>query len=186
MIQFVEELPLEFVEKDTGEVIANRLLRAWRDSGGRLSNDMVEKLGHLVLLNGDEDFIDSPEILFAGRGSLASEILGRKWADEPKKAVAFDPKYRNMVGAGYKAAIRECRPVHDFVSVMMGGELLRYKRFVLPVHLEEGGTLLMCYSFDFDGKIQPLQIQSNTERQGDRILQSKALGDLLERVDYPR
>jgi hypothetical protein len=186
MIQFVEELPLDFVERDTGELIANRLLKAWRESGGLLSNDMVEKLGHLVLLNGDPDFIGSPEILFAGRGALASELLGRKWAEDPKKAVAFDPKYRNLVGAGYKSAIQECRPVHDFVSVSMGNELLRYKRFVLPVFLEEGGSLLMCYSFDFEGKIRPLHFQSNIERQDDRILQSKALEDLIEREACPR
>lgn len=180
MTQFVADLPLEFISANGGNDTARSLLKAWVASEGQISADLASYLSVSVLLNGDPQFVGSPDILFAGRGSLAVDIMGTDWADKPNEArKAFDPQYRDLVGEGYRKSSEIGLPTHDFVAVKHGATLLKYKRLILPVYPQPGGKLLLCYSFDNESEIRRLDPVSATGSRADRMPQNRVLQGLF-------
>lgn len=180
MTEFVADLPLKFITANGGNDTARSILAEWTRSNGAISSGLASYLGQTVLFDGDPDHVGSPEILFAGRGSLATEILGTEWADVPKKARgAFDSHYLDLIGEAYLRAARTGEPAHDFVVVRNGRMLLKYKRLILPMRADKGGRFLLCFSFDNESDVKKRGRGSAIEFLADHKQQSRVLNSLL-------
>ncbi|QFS98857.1 hypothetical protein FIV06_15625 [Labrenzia sp. THAF191b] len=150
MTEGVFTLDVSAVDSGFANDEARQLIECWRRSNGLLNDSLLPLSRRLIMLNGNYNQHDAPEILFAGNDALASRILGDGWARHPETGT-MDTDYRCLISEAYRVAILQRRPVFDLVSTTLHAQgrsiHLRYHRVIVPLETMQGAPFLGCYSF---------------------------------------
>lgn len=153
MNNFSEQMPVEDIDRGSGDDFAKHILSVWRCSEGNLTDDYIKAFPKLVLFDGAPRPCDSPDLLVCGNDALSIKILGAGWAESAEQARKFlDSDYRLMVGKDYFDSTNSQIPIFSIVGAEMhdtdGNSLnVLYQRLVLPVRTMGGGRFLLGYSF---------------------------------------
>ncbi|MEP1882663.1 MAG: hypothetical protein ABJJ38_17290 [Roseibium sp.] len=182
-------MPDHVIEQDAAKILigdgdrpAFELLTFWHRNFGIIGSSIIPHFDKLILLDAFNPNTSSPRILYQGETSLASRIMGSKWAMNPVDAAdAFDADYRKLVGTHYLKAETTQTPIFDLVAthVYAGNGLnpRRYERLILPVKSQLGAKFLLCYSFETGSDLRESSSGPSDEYPIDQRQQSRHLSN---------
>lgn len=160
---FVVRFDLDDVFRGGADDTARTLLDTWRTNGGRICDDIAGYTDQLVILDGQPQKTDSPQVLFHGANSLLKRNLGNTpVTDSPQiKRNDFSADYRRMCAQAYFDTASDMQPIFDLVRVsrpMVSGEYQQqtYHRLLLPVFTDQGARFTLCYSLDLEPHRYPV------------------------------
>lgn len=160
---FVVRFDLDDIIRGGADDTARTLLDTWRANGGRVCDEIAGFTDQLVILDGQPQKADSPQVLFHGDNSLLKRNLGNSpVADSPQiKRNDFSADYRRMCAEAYFDTASDRQPIFDLVRVsrpMISGEYQQqtYHRLLLPVCTDQGARFTLCYSLDLEPHRYPV------------------------------
>ncbi|WP_139052052.1 hypothetical protein [Roseibium sp. TrichSKD4] len=151
---FVQELNITDVLSGGADEEARRLLEVWYANNGILCDELISLAPLLLIFDGSMTTASKPEMLLCGEQSLAAQLLGNEWAEQPESAVStLNKQYINLIEQGYKRTLQTNRPTFELVSTSLQHSQttdlkLRYQRLILPFQTSLGAPFLLSYSHD--------------------------------------
>ncbi|GGE80480.1 hypothetical protein GCM10007285_05250 [Stappia taiwanensis] len=147
---FVQPYSLAQLERGHSDDVTVSLYRMWLNNKGKFNRGLLGLSSHLLLLSSRAAVGDSPQILFSGSHTLATNVYGSDWATgEEDMRGSINAEFRALVSDGYHAVIQDREPQYELISgdlPLPQGQtiLVRYERLLLPWRTSTGVRQLVC------------------------------------------
>lgn len=147
---FVQPYALAQLERGHCDDVTVSLYRIWLNNKGKINRELLDLSSHLLLLSCRAAPGDSPQILFSGTHTLATNIYGSEWATgEEDMRGRINTEFRALVSDGYHAVIDDREPQYELISAdlpLLQGQTIqvRYERLLLPWRTSAGVRQLVC------------------------------------------
>lgn len=150
-MNFVETLPVHMIRHGHADDLAQHLLKVWERTRGERTFPMeiAPLCQHFLVMAGEADQGDSPDILHVGDRTLLGKIMpGTTASDEEQPRELMPTAFRNLVHKGYHKAISG-EPNYDMIATDYAPNSqpmrITYERLILPWQLKTGVIQLVCY-----------------------------------------